>query len=54
MIRVVGIKKAPKKRDSGSSNINKHDDYDIDESQDSQSNVEANPDEIEDLNISLN
>ncbi len=37
--------------DNGSSDQHEHDDYDTHESQDSQSNGEADSDEMEDLNI---
>ena len=49
--RTAQMKKTPKKKNSGSLDQHKHDDYNINESQDSGSNGEANPDEIEDLNI---
>ena len=43
--------KVPRSMDSSLSDQHEHDDHDIDESQNSQSNGEANPDEMEDLNI---
>ena len=43
--------KAPRKMDCGSSDQYKHDDHDTNKSQDSQSNGEANLDEMKDLNI---
>ncbi len=45
------MKKTPRRIDNGLSGQHDEDDYDTNESQDSQSNGEANPDEIEDLNI---
>ena len=50
--RAAQMKKTPRRKNSGSSDQHKHDDYDTNESQDSQSNGEADPDEMEDLNIS--
>ena len=50
--RAAQMKKTPRRRNSGSSDQHEHDDYDTDESQDSQSNGEADPDKMEDLNIS--
>ena len=44
-------KKAPKRIDSGSWDQHQHDDYDINESENSQSDGEADLDEMEDLNI---
>ncbi len=52
--RVTQMKKVSKKIVSGSSDQHKHDDYNIDQSQNSQSNSEADPDKIEDLNIGSN
>lgn len=50
-IRVAWNKKAPKRIDSSLSDEYKHDDYDINESQDTQSNNKTNPDEMDNLNI---
>ena len=44
-------KKAPRRIDSGFWDQNEHDDYDTNESEDSQSDDEGDPDEMEDLNI---
>ena len=41
----------PRKMDSGLSDQYEHDDHDINESQNSQSNGKANPDEMKNLNI---
>ncbi len=49
--RAARMKKTPRRMDNGSLDQYKQDDYDTDESQDSQSNGEADPDEMEDLNI---
>ena len=49
--RVAQIKKTSRKRNSSLLDQHKHDDYNTNKSQDSQSNGEANPDEMEDLNI---
>ena len=46
------MKKTPRKIDSSLSYQQKHDDYDTNELQDTQSNGKPNLDEIEDLNIS--
>ncbi len=45
------MKKTPRRMDNGLSDQYKQDDYDTDESQDNQSNGDADPDEMEDLNI---
>ncbi len=45
------LKKAPRRIDNGLSDQNEMDDLDTVELQDSQSNGEANSDEMEDLNI---
>ena len=50
--KVTQMKKTLKRRDSSLSNQHKHDNYDTNKSQNSQSNGEADPDKIEDLNIS--
>ena len=42
---------APRRMDSGSLDQHKHDDYDTNESHDSQSNGKSNPNKMEDLNI---
>ncbi len=49
--RAARMKKTQKRIDNGSSDQHEQDDYDTDESQNSQSNGEADPDEMEDLNI---
>ena len=49
--RAAQRKKAPKRIDSGLWNQHKHDDYDTNESEDSQSDDKANSNEMEDLNI---
>ncbi len=49
--RVARVKKTPRRMDNDSSDQHEQDYYDTDESQDSQSHGEANPDEMEDLNI---
>ncbi len=49
--RAAQMKKTLKRMDNGLLDQHEQDDYDTDESQDSQSNGEANPDEMEDLNI---
>ncbi len=48
---VAQMKKTLRRMDNGSSNQHEQDDYNIDESQNSQSNGEADPDNMEDLNI---
>ncbi len=50
-IRVTQMKKTPRRMNNGSLDQHKQNDYDTDELQDSQYNGEANPDEMEDLNI---
>ena len=49
--RAAQRKKESKRIDSSSWDQHKHDDYDTNELEDSQSDGEANPDEMEDLNI---
>ncbi len=49
--RATQLKKVSRKIDSGLSNQHEHDDYDTNESQDSQFNSEANSNKMEDLNI---
>ncbi len=49
--RAARMKKTSRRMDNGSLDQHEQDDYDTDESQDSQSNGEADPDEMEDLNI---
>lgn len=45
------MKKAPRRIDNGLVDQYEPDDYDTDQSRDIQSNGEADPDEIDDLNI---
>ncbi len=49
--RAAQMKKTPRRMDNGSSDQHEQDDYNTDELQESQSNVETDPDKIEDLNI---
>ncbi len=49
--RVAQMKRTPREMDNSLSDKHKQDDYITDESQDSQSNGEANLDEMKDLNI---
>ncbi len=49
--RATRMKKTSKKMDNGLSDQYEQDDYDTDELQNSQSNDEANPNEMENLNI---
>ena len=49
--RAAQRKKAPRRINSGSWDQHEHDDYDTNESEDSQSDGETDPDEMKDLNI---
>ena len=49
--KAAQVKKTPKKRNSSLSDQYKHDNYNTNKSQNSQSNDEADPNEMEDLNI---
>ncbi len=50
-VRAARMKKTPRRMDNGLLDQHEQDDYDTDESQDCQSNREADLDEMEDLNI---
>ncbi len=49
--RAARMKKTLRRRDNGLTYQHEKDDYDTNELQDSQSNSEADPNEMEDLNI---
>ena len=49
--RAALMKKTSRRMDGNLLDQHEHDDYNTDKSQDSQSNGEANPDKMEDLNI---